>query len=231
MSRNLTATLVAALRADIVDGKIAPGDKLPSESSLIAEHGVSRTVVREAITRLQAEGLVHTRRGAGSYALTPPTEGVGGGSVRPVRTLQERAALLEYRAGLETEAAALAALRRRPEHLAALQSSLASFEDAAGSPADMLASDFDFHLTVARASGNAFFVDAVEALGPAMISMPRGRLEADDHPGARAAQVGAEHAAVAAALESGDPVSAAAAMRTHLVNSRRRMEAEAGATA
>ncbi|MFB0835814.1 FadR/GntR family transcriptional regulator [Arthrobacter halodurans] len=228
MSRNLTATLAAALRADIVDGTIAPGDKLPSESTLIAEHGVSRTVVREAITRLQAEGLVHTRRGAGSYALTPPAETAGGGAVRPARTLGERTALLEYRAGLESEAAALAALRRRQEHLAALRSCLRAFDEAAGSPADMLASDFDFHSTVARASGNAFFVDAVQALGPAMISMPRGRLEAEGDTRARAAQVGAEHAAVLAALEAGDPVSAAAAMRTHLVNSRRRVESEAG---
>lgn len=54
MSRNLTTALVDDLRARIVDGRIAPGERLPSESSLIAEHGVSRTVVREAVARLRA---------------------------------------------------------------------------------------------------------------------------------------------------------------------------------
>ncbi|MFD1214798.1 winged helix-turn-helix domain-containing protein, partial [Arthrobacter sp. GCM10027362] len=78
MTRNLTATLVDELRARIVDGSLAPGEKLPSENTLIAEHGVSRTVVREAITRLQAEGLVHTRRGAGSFVLIPPAAAEGG---------------------------------------------------------------------------------------------------------------------------------------------------------
>ena len=72
MSRNLTADLAADLRMRIVDGVIQPGDKLPSENALIGEFGVSRTVVRSALTRLQAEGLVETERGRGSFALTPP---------------------------------------------------------------------------------------------------------------------------------------------------------------
>ena len=65
MSRNLTADLAADLRTRIVDGVIQPGDKLPSENSLMGEFGVSRTVVRSALTRLQAEGLVETERGLG----------------------------------------------------------------------------------------------------------------------------------------------------------------------
>ncbi|HYH76441.1 MAG TPA: winged helix-turn-helix domain-containing protein, partial [Arthrobacter sp.] len=75
MSRNLTADLAADLRTRIVDGVIQPGDKLPSENSLMGEFGVSRTVVRSALTRLQAEGLVETERGRGSFALTPPDDG------------------------------------------------------------------------------------------------------------------------------------------------------------
>ena len=75
MSRNLTADLASDLRRRIVDGVLAPGAKLPSENTLISEFGVSRTVVRSALTRLQAEGLVETERGRGSFALTPPSDG------------------------------------------------------------------------------------------------------------------------------------------------------------
>ena len=75
MSRNLTADLATDLRRRIVDGVIQPGAKLPSENALISEFGVSRTVVRSALTRLQAEGLVETERGRGSFALTPPPDG------------------------------------------------------------------------------------------------------------------------------------------------------------
>jgi GntR family transcriptional repressor for pyruvate dehydrogenase complex len=238
MSRNLTAALVEDLRARIVDGRIAPGERLPSESTLIAEHGVSRTVVREAIARLQAEGLVHTRRGSGSFALTPPADPAGAG--RPVRTVQDRLHLLAFRTGVESEAAALAATAHRPQHLAAMQSALERFERESGSPAAALGHDFDFHRTVAEASGNPYCVDAINGLGPAMIAMPPQRLDATgadaDGPegagpeaaGRRTARVAAEHRAVLEAIRAGDPLAAAAAMRLHLAGSRWRLEAEAG---
>ncbi|MFI7481804.1 FadR/GntR family transcriptional regulator [Kocuria sp. M1R5S2] len=125
MSHNLTTALVEDLRARIVSGHIAPGERLPSGSTLIAEHGVSRTVVREAVARLQAEGLVHPRRGSGSYALTPPASPPGTG--RPARTLQDRRALLGFRTGVESEATALAALAataRADHHLVRMEDAL-----------------------------------------------------------------------------------------------------------
>ncbi|WAP53434.1 FCD domain-containing protein [Arthrobacter sp. ATA002] len=229
MNPNLTSSLIGHLRSSIISGTIAPGQKLPSENALIAEHGVSRTVVREAITRLQAEGLVYTRRGSGSFALTPPA--VEAASLQPVgqvRTLEERRHLMDYRAGLESEAAALAARRRSEDQLRALRGCLAAFNQAAGSPAESLRHDFTFHRTVAEASGNPFMVHAVGSLGPAMIAMPRQRLDlrggtAED---VRLAQVSVEHDAVVAAIEAGDAVAAAAAMRTHLANSKHRLGQE-----
>ncbi|NUS35743.1 MAG: GntR family transcriptional regulator, partial [Pseudarthrobacter sp.] len=108
MSRNLTADLAADLRNRIVDGVIQPGEKLPSENTLISDFGVSRTVVRAALTRLQAEGLVETERGRGSFALTPPAEGLQAApGARPVATTEDRLHLLAFRMGVETEAAAL----------------------------------------------------------------------------------------------------------------------------
>ncbi|NUL46890.1 FadR family transcriptional regulator [Cellulosimicrobium funkei] len=223
-----TETLVDHLRRRIVGGELAPGHRLPSENRLVAEHGVSRTVVREAILRLQAEGLVHTRRGSGSFVLTPPSEHDGGAPVpraAPASTVAERLDLIDYRVAIEAEAAALAAVRRSQALAEAVQRAERAFAERAaaevpGQPAELLGLDFAFHRAVAEASGSALLLQAVDALGPAMIAMPRERLSA---AGDRATVVAAEHAAVAAAVVQGDAQGAAAAMRTHLRNSARRL--------
>lgn len=231
MSSHLTSTLTGVLRADIVDGRIAPGDRLPSEASLIARHGVSRTVVREAIARLQAEGLIHTRRGSGSFALTPPSAVDPAAPQRQARTLAERRQLLEYRTALECETAALAAVNRTSAQLEAMAAALENFEAAEGSPAATLGFDYAFHSQLAEASGNPWLIDALRALGPVMISMPRGRLSAGGgQAGTQTGPVSVEHRAVYDAVEAGDAAWAAAAMRVHLANSRRRLEAGAGAS-
>lgn len=226
MAQTLSGTLVESLRTRIVNGDIAPGEKLPSEPRLATEHGVSRTVVREAIARLNLEGLVHTRRGSGSYALTPPADDADGAPPL-ARSLADRLALVEYRLALEAEAAALAATRRTPAQLAALADRLDALASSDGHPATAMQHDFAFHRLVAEAAGNRFLLEALDRLGPQMIAMPRGRL--DRHDGGRFTAVVQEHRAVLAALESQEPLAAAAAMRVHLAGSRRRLLAESGA--
>ncbi|MGW2095008.1 FadR/GntR family transcriptional regulator [Promicromonospora sukumoe] len=239
MAQTLSGTLVEALRTRIVNGDIAPGEKLPSEPRLAVEHQVSRTVVREAIARLNLEGLVHTRRGSGSYALTPPAEADDGGA--PVaRSLTDRLALVEYRLALEAEAAALAATRRTSAQLAALGDRLDALASSDGHPATAMQHDFAFHRLVAEAAGNRFLLEALDRLGPQMIAMPRGRLDrhADDdahdataQDGGRFTGVVQEHRAVLDALAAQDPLAASAAMRVHLASSRRRLLQESGADA
>jgi GntR family transcriptional repressor for pyruvate dehydrogenase complex len=241
MAQTLSGNLVEALRSRIVNGDIAPGEKLPSEPRLAAEHQVSRTVVREAIARLNLEGLVHTRRGSGSYALTPPADDADGAPPL-ARSLDDRLALVEYRLALESEAAALAATRRTPAQLAALADQLDALASSGGHPATAMRHDFAFHRLVAEAAGNRFLLEALDRLGPQMIAMPRGRLDGgrptgsqhdgsqhgSQHDGGRFTAVVQEHRAVLAALESQDPLAAAAAMRVHLAGSRRRLLAESG---
>ncbi|MGP9608265.1 FadR/GntR family transcriptional regulator [Glutamicibacter sp. 287] len=228
MKPNLTTTLVEHLRERISSGAIAPGDKLPSENTLIADHGVSRTVVREAITRLQAEGLVHTRRGAGSFALTPPAEDAST-QARVPRTLAERRQLIEFRMGIESEAAARAASRSASANLTDMDSALAAFRAAGPNAAQAMSCDYEFHLAVSRASANPYFVQAVELFGPAMIAMPRQRFEIPDGKLApRLERVAEEHEAIRAAIASGNQLSASAAMRLHLANSLHRLDLESG---
>ena len=246
MAQTLSGTLVETLRTRIVNGDIAPGEKLPSEPRLAIEHQVSRTVVREAIARLNLEGLVHTRRGSGSYALTPPADDADGAPPL-ARSLADRLALVEYRLALESEAAALAATRRTPAQLAALADRLDDLASSDGHPATAMQHDFAFHRLVAEAAGNRFLLEALDRLGPQMIAMPRGRLDrhgadlsadsqhegsrrgADLDDGGRFAAVVQEHRAVLAALDAQDPLAAAAAMRVHLAGSRRRLLLESGA--
>lgn len=229
MSRNLTADLAADLRTRIVDGDIQPGEKLPSENTLISEFGVSRTVVRAALTRLQAEGLVETERGRGSFALTPPQEGTTAGS-RPVVSIEDRMHLLEFRMGVEAEAAALAARNHTDRQLKALQQALEDFTASVEHPAHAMKSDYEFHRAVASASGNPFYSDCLASLGQTMIAMPRTRLMTGVEHYARDHfdQVVHEHGSIYAAIAEGDGASAAAAMRSHLANSRRRLRAGRG---
>ncbi|WP_432511295.1 FadR/GntR family transcriptional regulator [Kineococcus sp. SYSU DK001] len=215
-----TQTLVDALRARIEEGALVPGQAIGSESELVAEFGVSRTVVREAVSRLQAAGLVETLRGRGSFVLARPSGRSFGVDVGGLRSAAERAELLEFRTAVETEAAALAARRRTDDDLAAIGRAASAFEAAAARPAEAVDADFRFHLTVAAASGNRYLGRLLETLGEPMIAMPAARLRAGADGGG---PVEAEHRSIVAALERGDAETARAAMRVHLVNSAVRL--------
>ncbi|CAH0279384.1 HTH-type transcriptional regulator LutR [Arthrobacter sp. Bi83] len=228
MSRNLTADLAADLRNRIVDGDIQPGDKLPSENTLIGEFGVSRTVVRAALTRLQAEGLVETERGRGSFALSPPPDGpTAANGTRAVVTMEDRIHLLEFRIGVESEAAALAAGNRTDRQLKAMLNALEDFTAGVEHPAHAMKADYEFHRAIAAASGNPFYSDCLASLGQTMIAMPRTRLMTGTEHYARDhfEQVVHEHGSIYAAIADGDESSSSAAMRSHLANSRRRLRA------
>ncbi|MEW1958854.1 FCD domain-containing protein [Kineococcus sp. NPDC059986] len=217
-----TQALVDVLRTRIVDGDLAPGRAVPSESELVAEFGVSRTVVREAMSRLQAAGLVETHRGRGSFVLARPSGETFGVDVGGLRSLADRVELLEFRTAVETEAAALAAARRDEEQLAVLTRAADTFARVADRPADAVAADFAFHLAVATASGNRYLRDLLGSLGEPMIAMPSARLRGGDEPAAGA--VVAEHAAVVLAVRRGDAETARAAMRVHLTSSIARLQ-------
>lgn len=228
--RSLTADLVQALGDRVRDGRWAPGSKLPTEGAIMAEFGVSRTVVREAISRLQAAGVLETRHGIGTFVL-----GQGEGTTFRIdpATLRDVIGVLELRIAMETEGAALAAMRRSPEHLAAMQAALEALGAALREGRDGAGADFQFHLEIARATGNPHFAQLMTTLGGSMI--PRARLDraqpATAERDAYLRRVNAEHENILHAIERQDAEGARAAMRTHLANSkerRQRAAAEAG---
>src|ERR1700722_5228259 len=116
-SGGLTQQVVAHISSLIDSGSLTPGEKLPSEFEIVRREGVSRTVVREAISKLQAAGRVATRHGIGTFVLEHADRGDFGLERSAVNTAGDVLAILEVRIGIETEAAALAAMRRTNSHL------------------------------------------------------------------------------------------------------------------
>lgn len=220
----LSQTVVGGLKARILEGSLAPGTKLPSENELIEEYGVSRTVVREAVTRLRAEGLVETFHGRGSFVLAVPAATSFTIEASAIRTQADVLAMIDFRLGVESEAAYLAAAHRTPSAAEAVTAALAAFSTAG--PEEDVEADFAFHRAVAAASGNRFYVELIDSIGPMMIMLPRTRLpeEYSISHATHAERVRREHDNVAAAVVAGDPETARAAMRVHLGNTRRRLQ-------
>jgi len=222
--RSLAHGVVEQVTAVIRDGMLKPGDKLPTESSLMAQHGVSRTVVREAISHLQAAGLVQTRHGIGTFVLDRPQSGLGL-DAENILTLRDVLAILELRIGVETETAGLAASRRSELQVNELAGALAEMQRAMAEGRSAVDADKRFHLLIAQATGNRYFADILEQLGNAII--PRARLNTpvleQDKPADFLERVSREHDDIFRAIERRDPEAARAAMRTHLSNSRERL--------
>lgn len=227
--RTLALELVDAIGERIRDGRLATGDKLPTEAAIMAEFGVSRTVVREAISKLQASGLVETRHGIGTFVT-----GLGDAGFRigadQLATLRDVIAVLELRIGIETEAAALAAARRSDEDLRRMRGALAAVSAAIDAGRDAVEPDFQFHLEIARATQNPHFIELMNTLGARII--PRARLAGSsvlsDEQRHYLKRVNGEHESIFDAIAARDADAARAAMRTHLANSRERRRRASG---
>ncbi|MCO7514965.1 FadR family transcriptional regulator [Pseudomonas guariconensis] len=223
--RSLAQELVTVLTERIRSGQLKRGDKLPTESQIMAEEGVSRTVVREAISRLQASGQVETRHGIGTFVLDAPAS--SGLRIDPatIVTLREVLAVLELRIALEVESAGLAAQRRSDEALAAMREALDELNEGVSHASDAVSADFQFHLLIAQASGNHYFADIIDHLGTSII--PRTRLNsarlAHDDQAHYMSRLRHEHDAIYEAIARRDSEGAKMAMRMHLSNSRERL--------
>ena len=225
-SKSLTLHLVEKMSTQIRSGQLKAGDKLPTEASIMQTHGVSRTVVREAISRMQASKLLETRHGIGTFVLPQDSAPSFSISSHQLSTLREVIALLEFRISIETEAAALAAQRRNSDNLKELHLAMSAFSKALADGRDAVQADFLFHQEIARATQNQHFQQLMHSLGTGAI--PRGRLETAVplHPERLLylRKVYEEHESILNAIEAQDAEAARAAMRTHLSNSRDRLK-------
>jgi GntR family transcriptional regulator, transcriptional repressor for pyruvate dehydrogenase complex len=225
---NLAADAAAALTRSIRDGSLAPGDRLPSETELARQLGVSRPVVREAIAYLKADGIVASRRGLGLFVNRQDTLRLHRAEIDASE--QSILEFLEFRLGLETEASRLAALRRTPADIQRMEAALDALREADEAGANSAAHDLSFHLAVADAAHSPLYRKVLEFVsGPLLTSIEAMR--AKD----RGARVHVEirrrdHDRILDRIRAGDPTGAGLAMRDHIQESYRRYAAQASGT-
>ncbi len=220
---SLVKTLVENLRAAISSGDLAVGEKLPSEAALTELHGVSRTVVREAVAALRADGMVEPRQGAGVFVTRARPASVSPLQIIDNKRLSSVLEIIELRTAVEVEAAGLAATRRSIAQEADIFEALSDMEAAIASGQQTEPADLAFHIAITRATNNPRFEQFLTMLG--LDAIPRAKLESGAAM-ARDAQYMAklrdEHLRIADSISERDEVAARAAMRAHLEGSHAR---------
>ncbi|MFN3526900.1 MAG: FadR/GntR family transcriptional regulator [Paracoccus sp. (in: a-proteobacteria)] len=210
-----------ALYGRISNGEYAPEQKLPPETALAAELGVSRPVLREALERLRDEGLVMSRQGAGNYVRPGPATPLGYGRIETIADIQR---CYEFRLTVEPQAARLAAERRNEQSLADLSAALGLLKVATSSMLHREDADFTFHLAVARAANNTYFEATLRALNEQVsvgMRLHGQSLLRDGLPGLQS--VLDEHAGIFDAIRLSQPEVAAERMDGHIRRSQERL--------
>lgn len=225
-AQTLVIRLSDTLRRAIVAGQFPPGSKLPSEAQLTEAHGVSRTVVREAIAALRADRLVEAQQGAGVFVLQTPTPQIPAFGNLDQARVSSVIELLELRTAVEAEAAGLAAQRRSPAQEEAIFERHHAVRDCLDAGVPTSEADFALHLAIAEAANNARFSEFLAMIGPRII--PRAAMRDGEHEADQANYImliDDEHQQIVTAISAGDEDGARAAMRRHLRGSQERYRA------
>ncbi len=206
----------------IVSGKLNVGDQLPSENELAEQFTVSRPVVREALMRLRADGLVTAHQGLGSFVSAQPASRLK--ALAAADNVAEYLRCQEVRIPLEGEAARLAALRRSEAQMQAIDATHARFAASADEGRINAEEDLAFHRAIADAASNEFFVSVLDSTHEAMSGFMRLTISLTRSGSARRAQkVLEEHTAIVEAIRARDGDRARVAMQFHLDQARQRL--------
>lgn len=223
---NLAEIVVAKLGERIDSGLYAPGEKIPSSAQLCEEFGVSRTVIREALTSLKVGGRVTTRQGAGVYVTEKDARTLNY-EISRIEDIRSAMQILELRLGVEMQSVALAAARRTPEALAEIARAYDNLEALETDDAEIEArADFEFHLAIARATRNPHFPSFLEAVMESInFELVLKHKQSSRAYSSYLKKIGKEHAAILAAITQGDVKGAKTAMAAHLEESLNRYRA------
>lgn len=157
VTERLSDQLADRLGAQIASGELAPGDRLPTEQQLASAHGVSRTVVREAMHQLKSRALVVARQGSGVFVAPTPANQPLVFDPTVLDSVQSVVHVIEVRRVLEGEIAALAAERATRAQIAQLRRALKAIDAAVEEGRDGVAEDLAFHRVIGESSGNPQF--------------------------------------------------------------------------
>ncbi len=220
----LSDQVAQQLGDEIRAGRIAPGAKLPTEARLVEQFQVSRTVLREAVSRLKSLGLVDSRQGSGVYVNTSVPFAPLNFDARHTDSREAVVQMVEVRRALEAEVAGLAAQRRNAADIKRIHLAVRSLDKAVRAGGDGVEEDVKFHRAIADAARNPFLIGTLEYLAQFLRGATRVTRANEARRADFAAQVREEHAAIATAIETGDAAQARQAAANHMNNAIRRIE-------
>ncbi len=223
LGARLSEQLADALAVGIRDGQLQPGQRLPTESALVQRFGVSRGVVREALSRLKTLGLIDSRQGSGAYVKQLPQPALAQLVLAPDGSVDAVIQMVEVRRALEAESAALAAARRTPQALKQIKQAVLALDKAVAAGGDGVAEDVAFHTAIAQATNNPFLLATLAHLNQFLTDATRVTRANEATRTDLAEAVRDEHATIVAAIEAGDVNAARLAGATHMVNAAQRI--------
>lgn len=202
--------LVEQILAYIEDAQLGPGDLLPAERILAEQLGVSRATLAQALVALEVLGIIDVQHGTGAVLVYRPTLAT---VVRKLREHQTRLPeITEARSTLEVKLAALAAERRTPEDLAAIDAALDAMAAEIDGGDRGTQGDELFHQAVTSAAHSPVLAQLMAFIAEMVLET---RIESLGQPG-RPEQSLKSHRIIAEAIRSQDSVAAAAAMQSHI---------------
>jgi GntR family transcriptional regulator, transcriptional repressor for pyruvate dehydrogenase complex len=211
----LSERIYLGLVEEIAAGRYAINSKLPGEMRLAQHFGVSRPVLRQALSRLRNDGLIVSRQGAGNFVVrkndrAPLNYG-------PLHSIPDVQRCLEFRCAIESDAARRAAMISDEESCAAVEGAIRAMEHAAATGQLSVEADFDFHIAIARATRNRFYPMTLEALrGPVLFGISLIRSLSTAPHDERRKTVLTEHRLIYNAIREQQPERAQQAMTAHL---------------
>jgi GntR family transcriptional repressor for pyruvate dehydrogenase complex len=223
LSGTLTDRVCGAL-IDLIGGDdFPPGSRLPSEIKMADRFGVSRTVIREAVSRLKSEGLVESRQGSGVFVRERNMDSPFRIDPNILESIHSVLQVVELRQVLEGEIAALAAERRSSEQLAAISEALKQIDADVSAGGDGVDADIAFHRSIAEATGNPHFLALIQFLFNFLRSATQTTRGIEAKRAALTRQVKDEHQKIIEALTRQDPEAARAAARLHMDRASQRL--------
>ncbi|MDO8717782.1 MAG: FadR/GntR family transcriptional regulator [Polaromonas sp.] len=211
------------LTAEIRAGRLAQGDKLPTEAVLVEQFSVSRTVVREAVSRLKSLGLVDSRQGSGVYVKEVGFSPLNF-DARSALSKQAVIQMVEVRRALEAEVAGLAAQRRTQTDIKRIRRSITLLGKGVQAGGDGVDEDVQYHRAIAEAARNPFLIGTLEYLGQFLRGATRVTRANEARRADFARQVCDEHDMIFRAIEAGDAAAARIAATGHMNNAILRIE-------
>ena len=219
----LTDRVFEALTQLINGDDFKPGARLPSELKMAGRFGVSRTVIREAVSRLKSEGLVESRQGSGVFVRDRNVQAPFRIDPSIMDSIQSVLQVVELRQSLEGEIAALAAKRRTREQMAAIKRALKQIELDEQAGKDGVEADIEFHRSIAEATGNPHFLALIEFLFNFLIKATKITRSYEATKVVLSQQVKEEHQRIVDAISRQDPEAARLAARQHMEGASRRL--------